>query len=326
MTKPFKFHYVHEIAGLLVLGCLLLVIVAVVFAGRAQGWFIGDVEINTEFPSEGTFGLVEGSAVQILQTTVGTLSRIEPTEEGRIRGVMNIRKDFLRYVREDSVAIARKKFGLGGDTFVEITRGSGEPLPEDNRFIPSQQDNDLLEGIEANIEEVKAAILPTITQLRLMLREYTILAADLRDPEGPLLPIMARIDGLLETVEQGEGALGRLLKDPETADQIRELLTRVNDSMTSVQEILQRLREVSDGLPASADVLEQELQELPAVVEQGRSTLREAERLLVGLQNHWLIRGAVTGEEVPPWIAPTGVSGAQQDNFLSRPEGVDSRP
>ena len=42
----------------------------------------------------------------------------------------NIRRDFFRFVRADSSAVVKRKFGLAGDSYFEITRGQGQPLPE----------------------------------------------------------------------------------------------------------------------------------------------------------------------------------------------------
>ena len=44
----------------------------------------------------------------------------------------SIRRDFFRFVRVDSSAVIKKKFGVAGDSFFEITRGEGRPLPENS--------------------------------------------------------------------------------------------------------------------------------------------------------------------------------------------------
>jgi hypothetical protein len=45
------------------------------------------------------------------------------------------RRDFFRFVRADSSAVVKKQFGVAGDSFFEITRGQGRPLPE--KMLPA---------------------------------------------------------------------------------------------------------------------------------------------------------------------------------------------
>ena len=46
----------------------------------------------------------------------------------------NIRRDFFRFVRADSSAVVKKKFGVAGDSFFEITRGHGPTIAGGERF------------------------------------------------------------------------------------------------------------------------------------------------------------------------------------------------
>lgn len=304
MSKPFKFRYVNEIAGSFVLATVILVILLIFFAGRAQGWFEAEYDIETEFPAEGAFGLIEGAEVQILQTVAGYVSEIEPTEDGIIRGVMTIRGKFMQYVRTDSVAKVKKKLAVGGDTFVQITRGAGDPLPEDALFIPSEQDNDLLQQLEGNIEEIKAAILPTVTQLRLGLREFTILAVDLRDEEGSLMQMLNGLRNLVQSAEEGGGVVGKLFADEETALEIDRLITEVRKSAEKLNNILFHVEKASASLPGSVSTVEKELEKLPEIIANGHSAVQEAERLITGIQKHWLVRKYIEEPEEPTALEP----------------------
>ena len=290
MSKPFKFRYVNEIVGSFVLGIILLVVLLILFAGRAQGWFEPDYDVETEFPAEGAFGLIEGAEVQILQTVAGYVSRIEPTEEGVIRGVLTIQGKFLQYVRTDSEAVVKKKLGIGGDAFVQITRGKSDPLPEDALFIPSRQDNDLLENIESNIEELKAALLPTLNQLRLGLREYTSLGVELNDEEGSLMQILASLKTLVQNAEQGEGVVGKLFSDEATGKQIDQLITEIRQAAEKMNTILQNVEDASAALPGMVSTVDGELEKVPAILSDSHDAIREAERLIAGIQQHWLLK------------------------------------
>jgi len=80
VSKPFKFRYVNELTGVFVIVIVALLVVGVLFAGRAQRWFEPVYELRIVFPPEGTFGLQKGAEINILGTPVGTVDRIEVTE------------------------------------------------------------------------------------------------------------------------------------------------------------------------------------------------------------------------------------------------------
>lgn len=307
MSQSFKFRYVNELVGGFVLAAVILAVMLVVLAGRAQGWFIGTAELYTEFSAEGAFGLKEGSEVEILETLVGSVIRIEPTEEGMIRGVMKIRRDFLPYVRSDSIALVKKKLGVGGDAYVVISQGRGDPLPPDQLFVPSQRDDDILEALQGNIEEVKAAILPTINQLRILLRESTELVVDVKDEEGPLMQTLSGLGLLVQRAGEGEGALGKLLADPETAKAIDEVTAQIQQALSRINGILENVEEASRQLPPIMNQAESQVEELPELLQQGRDTLAEAEQLLSGLQRHWLLRKYMDVPAEDEVISPAGI-------------------
>lgn len=278
MKKPFKFRYVHEIVGTFVLVVLAAVIIAIVWAGRAQGWFEPVHEIRVEFPEEGTFGLRRGAEVRVLEAPAGTVHDIVVREDGVMEGVLRIRRRFFQYVRQDSQAIVRLVFGVAGDAYVEITRGIGEPLPEEDAYIEVVKDTELMDIVEDLLDQVMEVTIPALEQLRLLLEEYTLLAVDLRDPDR----------------------------------EVQQLLTGINKAMEDMNRIMANVAKASDELPDMAKTAGGEVRDMPGLVAQAQSTLHETEVLIEGLQRHWLIRRYIDrGEPDPgPRLAPSAVMDA----------------
>ena len=133
-AERFKFRHVHAITGTFVLVLLGVLIAALVFAGRSQRWFIGNVTLRIILPEEGAAGIRQGSEVYFLGTLMGTVADVLANPAGRMEAEVNIRRDFFLFVRADSSAVVKKKFGVG-DAYFEITRGHGQPLPEKNASI-----------------------------------------------------------------------------------------------------------------------------------------------------------------------------------------------
>jgi phospholipid/cholesterol/gamma-HCH transport system substrate-binding protein len=135
MEERFKFRHVNAITGTFVLVVAAVLVAALVFAGRSQRWFIRNVTLRIILPKEGAAGIRQGSEVYFLGTLMGTVSDVIADAAGRMEARANIRRDFFLFVRADSSAVVKKKFGVAGDSYFEVTRGEGQPLPEKNASI-----------------------------------------------------------------------------------------------------------------------------------------------------------------------------------------------
>src|SRR5216110_3297041 len=98
MEERFRFRHVHAITGTFVLVVLAVVIAALVFAGRSQRWFIGNVTLRIVLPEEGAAGIRQGSEVYFLGTLMGTVSDVRVDPSGRMEAQVNIRRDFFLFV------------------------------------------------------------------------------------------------------------------------------------------------------------------------------------------------------------------------------------
>ena len=152
MEERFKFRRVNEITGAFVLAVIAVLIAAVVWTGHSQRWFKSRVPLRIALPEGGAAGIREGSEVYFLGTLVGSVSDVVVEPTGRMEAEANIRRDFFRFVREDSSAVVKKKFGVAGDSFFEITRGEGRPLPENNASIACTEQ--FQSALESAIEEI----------------------------------------------------------------------------------------------------------------------------------------------------------------------------
>jgi hypothetical protein len=127
----------------------------------------------------------------------------------------------------------------------------------------------------------------------------------MRDPQGQLQQIFVRVnnalsqvDMLLVGLENGEGTAGKLLKDPAIAEGVKELLSRMDGVVVLVSEairmsetILSDIKKATTVLPEAADTIRGELRSVPGVVLKTQTILHESEKLIEGLQAHWLLRG-----------------------------------
>ncbi len=302
-TKPFQFRYVNELVGGFVLLVVLLLVLAIVLAGRAQGWFEPVHEMQIDFPAEGSLDLQIGSPVQILGATVGRLEMIDVDDEGAMVGAITIKDDFYQFVRADSMAIVKKKFGIAGEAFIEITKGISPDLPAENR-LAAVKDTDLNQLLQELLTQVKEAVLPLLDSYKNLADEYAGLASDLRAEQGPLGQSLANIEAITRKLDEGEGPAGLLLSDEALAGRIDEMVKQVSDVIRQLEVIMKDVRGATVELPPIAHKVNRELDDLPGTMLMTQEAISEAGRLLEGIQRHWLVRKYVPAKPGTPAIIP----------------------
>jgi phospholipid/cholesterol/gamma-HCH transport system substrate-binding protein len=318
MKPRFKFRHVNEITGIFVILVVVVLIATIVWTARSQGWFRGTVALRIVLPEEGAAGIRHGSEVYFLGTLVGTVSDVIVDGAGRMEARTSIRSDFFQFVREDSSAVVKKKFSVAGDAYFEITRGQGQPLPKKDASIICKE---LPGTMEAAIEEVRSAVLPVLEKLSVGLDTWTTLGeklsagadawtrlgTNLSESRQHLDKLIGRLDGLVANIEQGKGTAGKLLTDPAIADELKTILDKGNVSMDQLQGILKDVQAASTHLSAVSEALAIEAKDLPGLVLQTQQTLYELERLIEGIQRHWLIRKYIEQRQSSTRIPPTEV-------------------
>jgi phospholipid/cholesterol/gamma-HCH transport system substrate-binding protein len=300
----FKFRRVNEITGTFVLVIIAALIAAILWTGHSQRWFKSRVTLRIVLPAAGAEGIRQGSEVYFLGTLVGSVSDVVVDRTGRMEAQTNIRRDFFRFVRADSSAVVKKKFDLAGDSYFEITRGQGDPLPEKNASIVCREFPGTMETV---VEEVRSATLPVITKLSAGLDTWTALGTNLITTQEQLEQLTARLNSIVAGVEQGKGTAGKLITDPTLADEMQNLLARANEVMSELQGIttnlnvaVNNLQNGTARLPEITGTVADETKDLPGLVRQTQVSMREVERLVEAMQRTWLVRKYVNHTNPPP--------------------------
>ena len=313
MEERFKFRRVHEITGTFVLVVLAVLIAAVLWTGRSQRWFKGHVTLHIVLPEGGAAGIRQGSEVYFLGTLVGTVSGVEVDEKGHMEARVNIRRDFFLFVRADSSAVVKRKFGVAGDSFFEITRGEGKPLPEKNASIACKEQ--FQSALESAVEEVRGEAMLVLKKVNGALDTWTRLGADLGETRAHVDQIAVRVEKIAADVEAGKGTIGKLLTETALVDEAQKLLVQANEAMGQLRGAVTNLnvaaKQVRDGtaaLPEITDTVANEVKELPGLVQQTQTSMRELERLVEAIQRHWLVRKYVNQTNPPPARPASGSS------------------
>jgi phospholipid/cholesterol/gamma-HCH transport system substrate-binding protein len=303
--QRFRFRRVNEITGTFVLIIIALLIAGVVWTARSQRWFRSTVTLRIALPETGAAGIRQGSEVYFLGTHVGSVSDVVVDKEGHMEAEANIRRDFFRFVRADSSAVVKKKFGVAGDSFFEITRGNGTPLPEKGASIVCNEQ--FQSALESAIEEVRREVLAGLKKTSTGLDTWTVLGSNLITSRERLDQILDRADTIAGDLQQGKGTAGKLLTDSSIADELQALVVKANGSMDELQVTLKNFQAVSGNLqaastnlPAISGAVSSEAKDLPGLVWQTQTSMRELERLIEAMQKNWLVRKHVNPTNPPP--------------------------
>ncbi len=322
MNRSYKFRYASEIAGGFVLLAAGLLITGIYLAGHAQGWFQKKLIYRTEFKTgEGTYGLQEGAEVRILGTLAGRVGEILPASEGGMATTFVLQGKFATFVREDSMAKVKKKFEVAGDSYVEITLGSGtKPLLPSGSSIACVRDEELIQAAKKMLNDFRDAAVPMLDEIK---------------------QILAHVNEITRQISAKEGTVGRLVGDPEwskevdgivkdvrkTSEQLPGVADKLDAIMKDVQRLAQTLNTTADRLPAigqeAGDAvgnvktvtgsLTGQVANVEGVLLQAESMLRETQRLIEGIQRHWLVRSYVEQDGATPMLAPLPPAAAAKE-------------
>ena len=183
-------------------------------------------------------------AGQVLETPVPS------RPAGQFRLKLRIGQKFRVLVRRDSIATI-KTTGLGGGSFVEIQKGtqyspelpSGGTIPGTEPFELSdliQLGGDVLRTVQTNISALQASTERTLQSIDLAAKQTdrTVLAAgsELRKLLSSARQTSDEAGKTLAEVEQGRGAIGKLLKDPALAEMVDQTVRNARQSTVNLNE------------------------------------------------------------------------------------------
>jgi phospholipid/cholesterol/gamma-HCH transport system substrate-binding protein len=316
--ERFKFHRVNEITGVFVLVIVAVLITAVLWTGRSQRWFKSNVTLRIVLPEDGAAGIRQGSEVYFLGTLVGSVSDVLVAPTGRMEAQTHIRHDFFRFVRADSSAVVKKRFGVAGDSYFEITRGVGATLPEANASIICNEQ--FQNALESAIEEIRRETLLVLKKTSTGLDTWTKLGGDLVETRKHLDQLTIRMENMAAGIEAGKGTVGKLMTDTAVVDEAQALLTGANATMTQFQSMLTNLnvavKNVENGtvrLPEISDSVANDAKTLSALIQQSHTSMREFQRLTEAAQHTWLLRKYINTTNPP-------------SSHLPEPRGSEEKP
>ncbi len=307
MNREFKFRHANEIAGVFVIGAAVLFVLGIVFAGRSQGWFEPRFTLNVVFgTTEGSFGLQEGAPVMVRNTQAGRVGPVIPTPDGLMGTTLVLKDRFRPFITTDSVARIKKKFGVAGDSYVDIPRGQGVIIT-DEAYIECVKDEELLETAQKMLADVQTNIMPILAKAE---------------------AIITSVASILDQVDTGKGVAGAAIGDSRLRDNVTATVANIEAITASAENTVGTVNTLMSNEVAtvmanvgvlSAQTVDLMSDEVPLLAGETLKlqaeltrTLSETRRLIGGLQRHWLLRKYVDHEPARLSLI-TGIPGGDPD-------------
>jgi phospholipid/cholesterol/gamma-HCH transport system substrate-binding protein len=188
----------------------MAVLIGLIFlmSGSSGGPFAKKLRLRSYFRNAS--GLKDGAPVTLQGVTIGNVHRIRVVPARNpfpVEVTMEIGPEFASALHVDSTA-AIAQAGVLGDSYLDIdsTHASGPPPP--------------------NFAELRAAGAPTIQDV----------IQSSQDSIQQVQMTLAKLDKVLDSINQSRGTVGRLINDPKFADRIESITTDLQTITSSIAQ------------------------------------------------------------------------------------------
>ena len=277
------------LAGLVTMGVVIFMI------GEERKLFESQLIYQAKF--EEVQGLRRGSPVRMGGVDIGSVTEVkygEAADDKQIHVKMSVVKDESRRIRQDSQATIESK-GLLGDKMIVVTVGNPRlPQIPVGGEVPSKEGDDMaammgkLGSITVQVEKVVGNLERTTNSL-----------AD-EKLQGNLKSSVESMNGILKSVDAGDGYVGKLIKSPEESQRLSQVMqnletatAQLNRTTASINAILAR---VENGPGLAHEVLYGE--ESAKAVSQFGGAADELRLTLKGIRDgNGIARSVIYGDE-----------------------------
>jgi phospholipid/cholesterol/gamma-HCH transport system substrate-binding protein len=198
--------------GMFIAGGLALFVLAIFIIGKQKNLFNPVFKINATFYN--VSGLQVGNNIRFSGINVGTVNNISIINDSTVGVEMLIRKNVRQFIKSDC-EVAMGSEGLIGDRLLIITQGSADaPLVTDGQQLITTE--------PVEMDAIMASLQVTADNAAII--------------SGQLAEIMIHINN-------GNGTLGRLIKDSTIAENLNQTVNNLKKSSKGLNENMNAAKE-----------------------------------------------------------------------------------
>ncbi|TPW34736.1 MlaD family protein [Oecophyllibacter saccharovorans] len=278
----FRNRYADEWVGLLVLGSVILFAAAIIEAGVLKQWLTPSARIYFVLPQNGLAGLAVGNDIEVMGVRAGEIRQLDLNQEGRLYAVGTIEPQFKPFIRTDSKAVIRRRFVVTGASYIDISRGRGQPLDWSYAVLRAVTEPNPADMITKTVAQLQATLVPTMKNVQ---------------------DITAQINQILAELRAGKGTAGALLTSRETVDRANQVLADLNKAALGLQPLEAKLNQIFTrtdvSLKATLPDIHQtahnaavSTSQLPTLLTEAEATTESLRKLTQQIRSLWFLGGS----------------------------------
>ncbi len=311
--KSSKVHYTHSLnytaRDRLVGGFVMIAIVAIIglFMAKVKSSKLFDETVNYQTFMKNAQGISTETIINISGIDVGKVTSLNIADNNKIHITFFVYKDFQKLLRADSTG-ELNKLSLVGNAVIIIKAGSPElPMLPNNAVILVEEPvttDDLIAGITPVIKNLESLIGDLSKIINAI--EPKAVKNSLNNVEA----LLVNVRKLSDHVSEGKGALGSILYDKRQQQSVNNSLLMLEKS---IRGISQRVKETQPlitnvnklslasekmiiDVRQSVKRLDEDIKQLPSLIESTQAILDESEQTLKGIQKVWPLSATLKSE------------------------------
>lgn len=286
-----RLRHTDEWVGALVILALALFFGAIFEAGVLRRWLRPDLELRLVLPQAGFGGLAAGADIEVLGTHGGSVREILLNPNGELYALATIERQAEAFIKRDSTATIRLRYGVAGAAYVDVGRGAGMAMNWRYAVLTATVEPNPADTITATLNKITEDLLPTLEHARHAMAALDDIVGGIKAGQGSAGRLLAD-DGL---IREAEGTVAALRAEVAQLGPILALvpglLNQSRGVLANAQSISHDVARATPQLPALTRGAADSASGLPALLTQAQATTAELGRLLGQLRGSWVLGG-----------------------------------
>jgi len=340
MQMFFRVKHFDRYVGILVVFAILMAVVALVFVGRGQKWFAKRSPYKVVFSKvqglkTGTPVTISGMEVgNVKSLRLDPHSKVELMIEVLQRYQGNIRQDSQAAIAMALIGGKTIEITVGSPEKPPLPPGSTIPSLESKEITDLLKEIDVkgylkkidevldnLKSITHKLDDPKGSLFRTLGNLEFVTSQLKkgqgSVGAILQDPKmhGEINAAIAQVRRSLSNVEeitrnaaQVSQNLPPLMGEVDrSVKEVPKLIEEVKKALAELPPILEDVKKTTAHTPAIAENVKEitanvkkASPQIPELMTTTQETTEDTDKLIQGLQKHWLLRGSMPEGEPSP--------------------------
>jgi phospholipid/cholesterol/gamma-HCH transport system substrate-binding protein len=313
-----RWRHADEWVGLLVVVAVAAFLGAILHAGVLRDWFRPVSYLRIVLPEAGVAGLSVGADVEVLGTHAGVIRRVVIRPNQQMYAEAEIDDQARAFIRRDSQGTIRRRYGVAGAAYVDVSQGTGAELDWNYAVIQAVTERDPTESIGALIDQARQKIFPILDDAGRSTKALADVMEHMQKGEGDVgrlltdetmvrdvEAIVAKASGIVSDLGQLVSQLQLVANNVKDLSQginardggVPGLLHRADATLATVQQSMRDLALAIQRAPQIVHSVELGARDLPGLLTQTQQTAHQLEELAIQLRGLWLLGG---GEKASP--------------------------